>query len=287
MEPVPETERMEEFRVSSVPTLRLQELALNEKQDDEPANRKPPTIRRSTEPIPQSPHSPITSVPSIPYRARNTSPFSRGHLRSKSSTGSLAPPMSRTQSMPGFNAAGHLLASPHQRPSSPLGSPARIRTPKKPVDEVFPGMPNRGLRGISETQTPSPLAAAEETPSVVERSNSPILGLPPGSAFPRRRPSSPLRYLVQTQTGSASSTTPTTPSSVTSSPSYSGRFNDSFLGASSYSGSFSYPGSLPRPLCHLHPPRLDLEVPASRAWKPYLIHRMPRKLPWKQNELHS
>jgi hypothetical protein len=44
---------------------------------------------------------------------------------------------------------------------------------------------------------------------------------------------------------------------------------------------------LPRPLCHLHPPRLDLEVPASRAWKPYLIHRMPRKLPWKQNELHS
>ncbi len=202
---------MEEFRVSAVPTLRLPDYLLNETQSRErdKDNRKPPTIRRATEPTSYSPRSPISSspsipsIPSIPYRPRNTSPFARGHLRSKSTTSAPAPPMSRTQSMPGFNAAGHLLPSPIQRPSSPFGSPARVRTPKKPVDDVFPGMQNRGLRGISEVgnmagDSPSNMIAEEHTPRAAERSPSPILGLPPGSAFPRnRRPSSPLRYLAQ------------------------------------------------------------------------------------------
>ena len=144
---------MEEFRTSPVPTLRL--LETHDGYKSEWDNRKPPTIRRSTEPTPASPRSPIASSPSIPYRPRNTSPFSRGHLRSKSTTSALAPPMSRAQSLPGFNAAGHLLPSPHPRPSSPLGSPNRVRTPRKPVDDIFPGLPSRrsrdGLRDISET----------------------------------------------------------------------------------------------------------------------------------------
>jgi hypothetical protein len=238
MEPVPETERMEEFRVSPVPTLRLQDSATYDNPTE--INKKPPTVRRSTEPTPRSPHSPISSSPSIPYRPRNTSPYSRGHLRSKSSTSALAPPMSRAQSMPGFNAAGHLLISPQQRPSSPAGSPSRARTPRKPVDEVFPGLPSRGLRNISET---GDVPSEDYTPRATERSSSPILGLPPSANFKGRRPSSPLRYLAQ-QNATASSTAPTTPSSVNSSPSYqSSRFNDSFLGTPSYSGSFSYPGS--------------------------------------------
>ncbi|KAG9236911.1 hypothetical protein BJ875DRAFT_503084 [Amylocarpus encephaloides] len=243
MEPVPETERMEEFRSSPVPTLRLQESSLYESRNgDRESTNKPPTIRRSTEPTPQSPPSPVPSSP-LPYRSRNTSPYSRGHLRSKSSTSALAPAMSRAQSLPGFNAAGHLLISP-QRPSSPLGSPSRIRTPRKPVDEMFPGLPTRNLRDISESaDTESP----DHTPQATERSNSPILGLPnPNPSFPRtRRPSSPLRYLAQQNT-STHSTTPTTPSSVVSSPSpsyQSSRFNDSFLGTTSYPGTFSYPGS--------------------------------------------
>src|SRR5690349_14837074 len=123
MEPVPETERMEEFRSSPVPRLRLQESSLydtlNNDRENNTNNTKPPTIRRSTEPTPQSPRSPISSSP-LPYRPRNTSPYSRGHMRSKSSSSALAPPMSRAQSLPGFNAAGHLLMSPNQRPSSPL-----------------------------------------------------------------------------------------------------------------------------------------------------------------------
>jgi len=240
MEPVPETERMEEFRTSPVPRLRLQESSMFDIKTTDQSNQKPLTIRRSTEPTPQSPRSPISSSP-LPYRPRNTSPYSRGHLRSKSSTSALAPPMSRAQSMPGFNAAGHLLSSPNQRPSSPLGSPSRIRTPRKPVDEVFPGLPNRGLKDISETGDPS---SEDHTPRATDRSSSPVLGLPPTGAFARsRRPSSPLRYLVQ-QNSAGSSTAPTTPSSVTSSPSYqSSRFNDSFLGTNTYSGSLSYPGS--------------------------------------------
>jgi hypothetical protein len=239
MEPVPETERMEEFRRSPVPKLRLQDSPLYELA----TNKKPPTVRRSTDPNPSSPLSPVFSSPSIPYRPRNTSPYSRGHLRSKSSTGSLAPPMARAQSMPGFNTTGHLLSSPHQRPSSPLGSPSRNRTPRHPVDEVFPGFPNRGLKDINEADDTS----EDHTPRAPERSSSPVLGLPPSASFTRtRRPSSPLRYLVQHSSAASttSSTAPTTPSSITSSPSYqSSRFNESFLGMNSYSGSLSYPGS--------------------------------------------
>ncbi|KAF4629209.1 hypothetical protein G7Y89_g8935 [Cudoniella acicularis] len=68
MEPVPETERMEEFRSSPVPKLILQESSLYETRSIDLDNKKPPTIRRSTEPTPQSPRSPISSSPSLPYR---------------------------------------------------------------------------------------------------------------------------------------------------------------------------------------------------------------------------
>ncbi|EKD17218.1 uncharacterized protein L3040_008862 [Drepanopeziza brunnea f. sp. 'multigermtubi'] len=242
MEPVPETERMEEFKTAAVPTLRILETNDTCQNDLSSRDRKPPTIRRSTEPTPSSPRSPITTPsPSIPYRSRNTSPFSRGHLRSKSST--MVPTMSRTQSLPGFNAAGHLLASPHIRPSSPMGSPNRVRAPRKPVDDVFPGLPKRlsreVLRDISETGDVS----EEHTPRATEWGSSPVIGLPPAAGFRARRPSSPLRHLAQ-QNAIAASTAPSTPSSVNSSPSYpSYRFNDSFLGTSSYTSTFSYPGS--------------------------------------------
>jgi hypothetical protein len=147
--------------------------------------------------------------------------------------------MSRAQSLPGFNAAGQLLISP-QRPSSPLGSPNRVRTPRKPADEVFPGFPTRNLRDISETGgSKSP----DHTPRAMERSVSPILGLPSSASYTRaRRPASPLRHLAQ-QNASAYSTAPTTPSSINSSPSYqSPKFNESLLGSTNY-GAFNYPAS--------------------------------------------
>ncbi|EPE25927.1 hypothetical protein GLAREA_01839 [Glarea lozoyensis ATCC 20868] len=239
MEPVPETEGMEQFRASPVPSLRLQESSLYEyRSNDRESNKRPPTLRRVTDPIPSSPRSPQMSS-ALPYRSRNTSPYARGHLRSKSSTSALAPPMSRAQSLPGFNAAGQLLISP-QRPSSPLGSPNRVRTPRKPADEVFPGFPTRNLRDISETGgSESP----DHTPRPMERSVSPILGLPSSASYTRaRRPASPLRHLAQ-QNASAYSTAPTTPSSINSSPSYqSPKFNEALLGSTNYNA-FNYPGS--------------------------------------------
>jgi hypothetical protein len=241
MEPVPETKRMEEFKGSPVPTLRLEEPSLPDNQNgDRELDWKSPVVQRVTEPESHSPWSPTLSSPSIPYRPRNTSPYARGHLRSRSTASPLGAPMSRAQSMPGVNAAGHLLAFPPQRSSSPAGSPNRVRTPRKPVDEVFPGLPNRGPREISETTSSS---SDEQTPRAPERSTSPILSLPPTATLPRsRRPSSPLRYVSQ-QNIIAGTTTPTTPSSAKSSPLYQYSRFEYFLGTTNYTGTFSYPGA--------------------------------------------
>ncbi|KNA94746.1 hypothetical protein FOXG_00641 [Fusarium oxysporum f. sp. lycopersici 4287] len=155
MEPVPETERMEEFRPTPTPapapvstsasasasassslsaspslspgypSLRLQNPSAFSNLSIE-LPRKPPNLRRSTDPSPTSPASPSWSAtPFIPYRPRTTSPLSGAHSRSRSTT-SLAPPMSRTQSMPGVNGSGHILFSPQHRPGSPSGSPSRF-----------------------------------------------------------------------------------------------------------------------------------------------------------------
>jgi len=240
MEPVPETERMEEFKASPVPSLRLQESSVYSPQTpNDRETTKPPVLRRSTDPTMHSPRFNAAPSPSLPYRPRNTSPLARGahtHSRSKSSASTFAPPMSRAQSMPGVSSTGHLLINTQQRrPSSPLGSPARVRTPRKPADEVFPGFAHRGLGGISESGLPSPL----DPKVLAERSSSPVLGLQQSALLPRtRRPSSPLRYISQQLPTSPS---PITPSSGAS-PSYpSSRFD--FVNTGSYGGTFSFSGS--------------------------------------------
>ena len=211
MESVPETERMEEFRPSPVPTLRL------ENPDSYPPafevsrdpTKKPPNVRRSTEPIPSSPSSPswTASAASLPYRPRTTSPLSGSHSRSRSAA-TLAPSMSRTQSMPGVNGAGHILYSPQLRPVSPSGSPSRARPARKAVDEAFP--PTSPVRtSVLEPERRAP-----------ERSSSPNLGVAQPTAIARhRRPSSPLRHLAHAGNSSLPNA-PTTPSSIASSPSY-------------------------------------------------------------------
>ncbi|KAF6844424.1 basic proline-rich protein [Colletotrichum musicola] len=210
MEPVPETERMEEFRPSPLPSLRIQNPALLPSAASEPEPlRKPPTLRRQTDPSPTSPIAPAWTLPPLPYRPRTTSPLSGHHTRSRSAA-SLAPPMSRTQSMPGVNGAGHILFSPQFRPASPSGSPSRIRTPRKPVDEAFPTSPIRSSvlepdRRVGEPQTSPNFVAAM-----------------PSAVLPRhRRPSSPLRHPGQTSASSLPAL-PSTPTSLSSSPSYRG-----------------------------------------------------------------
>ncbi|EFX03297.1 hypothetical protein CMQ_3226 [Grosmannia clavigera kw1407] len=175
--------------------------------DSEDYLRKPSALRQSAEPL--SPVSPSWAAsPGLPYRPRTTSPLS-GHIRSRSaaSVGSLFPPaMGRTQSMPGFNGAGHLQYGLDPRMSSPsLHRPTSIitRTPRKAViEDVFPSSPTR----MSVIHDPDR--------RLLERNSSPNL-TSPGSASPlaiagsplmrTRRPSSPFRRI------SNPSATPTSP----------------------------------------------------------------------------
>ncbi|UQC80673.1 uncharacterized protein CLUP02_06157 [Colletotrichum lupini] len=211
MEPVPETERMEEFRSSPLPSLRIQNPTLLPPAVAEPEPlRKPPTLRRQTDPSPTSPTTPSWTFTPLPYRPRTTSPLSGHHTRSRSAA-SLAPPMSRTQSMPGVNGAGHILFSPQLRPASPSGSPARVRTPRKPVDEAFPTSPIRASALDPDRQT-------------AERYSSPnLIGPTPSMVLPRhRRPSSPLRNPGTANTPSFAMPTTPTYTSASSSPSLRG-----------------------------------------------------------------
>ncbi|KAK3942194.1 hypothetical protein QBC46DRAFT_82778 [Diplogelasinospora grovesii] len=230
MEPVPETERMEEFRPSPLPSLRVQGSAtLTPPEFD--FLRKPPTLRRSTDPSPTpSPTSPSwTSSSGFPFRPRAPSPLSSSHMRSRSAASGLAPPMARTQSMPGVNGSGHLMYSPQIRPQSPSGSPSRVRPPRRHVEEAFPTSPTR-------------VSVHDPERKLLERNSSPNLGLglpsiPPASNNKLWRPSSPLRHVSQPNANSLYGM-PTTPSSITSSPSY--RPYDSF---STYSFAAAYPSS--------------------------------------------
>lgn len=192
---------MEEFRSSPLPSLRLQSPPAIYPGSD--TARKPPTLRRSTDPIPSSPTS---SSWGLPYRPRTTSPLS-GHARSRSAA-SVGFPMSRTQSMPGVNGSGHILFPPSLRPGSPSGSPSRVRTPRKPVDEAFPSSPVRSS------------VIEPERRGSLERSSSPTLTVAaPNPVVTRyRRPSSPLRHMNHSSVPSLP-LMPSTPSSGSSSPS--------------------------------------------------------------------
>ncbi|KAI1118937.1 hypothetical protein F5Y14DRAFT_185155 [Nemania sp. NC0429] len=215
MEPVPETERMEAFRSSPLPTLRTASSDLD-------ASRKPPTIRRSTEP-PSPSSSLFPSSITFPYKPRTTSPLSGMHTRSKS-TASLTTPLSmgRTRSMPGVDGAGRILYPPQVRPASPSGYPSGYRPSRKHVDEAYP--------------PPSPVRSSvlDGDRRPVERSGSPISV---NALQSHTRPSSPLRYGAYPSTPSF--TFPGPPSSGTASPSF-----RSETSAAGYSLSY-YPSSVP------------------------------------------
>lgn len=204
MEPVPETERMEEFRPSPLPTLYPQFVSTADLE----VLKKPQATRRSTDPIPSS-HSASASSwlsytsPAMPYRPRTASPLSGTHSRSHSTSG-LAPAMSRARSMPGVNGSGHILYSPQLRPASP-SSPSRSRTPRKPADEGFPLTSPVRTSVLDHDRQPS------------DRSTSP--GLTSSASMSRlRRTSSPFRNPPIST--ASSSVMPSTPSSTASSPLY-------------------------------------------------------------------
>lgn len=224
MEPVPETEKLEEFRTAPVPSLRLHHsnYTVQTSGSDFESPRKPPTMRRATDPSPSSPVSPTWNAAALPYRPRTTSPLSGNHVRSKSAATLAPPPMGRAQSMPGVNGLGQLLIP---RPGSPKGSPNRTRAMRKPVDDIYPPA--------------SPTRASVLDPErhhLPERSSSPSLIMNSAPLVRHRRPSSPLRHMASSSTGSL-------PSSVTSSPIH--RPYDSFNDGYTFSSSSYAPSSVP------------------------------------------
>ena len=219
---------MEEFQPSPLPSLRLQSSSSSAlPQPELDFSRKPLNSRRPTD-SPLSSPSAWTPPSSLPFRPRTTSPLSGSHVRSRSAA-SLAPPMTRTQSLPGVNGAGHILYSPQMRLQTPSSSPNRVRTPKKPVDEAFP------------PSSPTRVSVHDPDRKLMERSSSPTLGLGMPSATPvtrLRRPSSPLRHLGHPNTGSLQGI-PTPPSSAASSPSYKpyDYLTSSYMPSASYTSS--------------------------------------------------
>jgi hypothetical protein len=191
--------------------------------------RKPPTLRRSTDPSPTSTTTAFSWTPmvALPYRPRTTSPLSGNtHVRSRSAASIGASPMGRTQSMPGVTGSGHLLYSPQFRPASPAQSPSRVRTPRKPVDEAFP------------MTSPVRTSVLDHDRLPADRSGSPVLGVSTNGTLTRvRRPSSPIRNYSQSSTGSL----PTLPSTPTSSSSSLYRAYDPF--SSSYGALSSVPST--------------------------------------------
>ena len=155
-----------------------------------PSLRPCPT-RRVTAPEPADVLSTIPrgSPATLPLRPRNASPYTRTHMRSRSSNSLLsAPQMARAHSSPVPDVRS--FPSPIIRPSSPSGPLTRRRSPLRRVsDEVYPSY--GGQIDIGETiaegkeldLTPRPMADNEPTQI------SPI-----HYSFPRtrRRPSSPL-----------------------------------------------------------------------------------------------
>ncbi|KAL8637110.1 MAG: hypothetical protein Q9228_005586 [Teloschistes exilis] len=107
---------------------------------------RPSPPRRSTapdSPTGSSSTPPTTSI--LPFRPRNRSPFTRTHVRSRSSNSSLsAPLMARAQSSPVPDTLNQPVYPTAVRSSSPLGLPGRRRSPlRKSSDEPFSSFSNQ------------------------------------------------------------------------------------------------------------------------------------------------
>ncbi|SMR44250.1 unnamed protein product [Zymoseptoria tritici ST99CH_3D1] len=181
---------------------------------------RPDAVRRcSTDPSPntallQSYFNTTTPTPlksSSPHR--NRSPYSRSHLRTRSSGAALvtAPLMTRAHSSPGPFDLANSISSISLAPSSPMRTPARQRSPFRPIEDsngnpIRPRSPSwrepstssGAIQSIQEDSeldiTPrQPLAQFSPLPAPFGRSSS-----------LRRRPASPLHSVLN-----AASTPPT------------------------------------------------------------------------------
>ncbi|KAF2658682.1 hypothetical protein K491DRAFT_689985 [Lophiostoma macrostomum CBS 122681] len=215
----------------------------NSSEESSHAQQRPSTPRSQTEPSPDT-------FPTHHPRPRNRSPYSRSHLRSHSGSSSLsAPPMMRAHSLPTvMNPSGHLSLSPSPmplaRPSSPLRSPKRTRSPFRLAEDSYIHSGAPSVCDISEDAelelTPK---AGNGTAHSTPFQPSPLGNLHSGAnSLPRsgrRRPVSPL-HQVSAAFGTTSAPSVSTPTSTASSPLLSAsKFNEPFPGMNNH-----YPSSL-------------------------------------------
>ncbi|CAO2652011.1 Nn.00g002940.m01.CDS01 [Neocucurbitaria sp. VM-36] len=228
---------------------------LSNNSDDSTTSRRPSTPRSQTDPSPETPST---------YHAqpRNRSPYSRSHLRSQSGSNvPTAPPMTRAHSLPTvMHPTGHLSLSPSPtplaRPSSPLRSPKRTRSPRALEPRPLTAGPQeRYGSGIR----PASIGSFEGAPSVCDISEDAELELTPragagvsslysstGSLSRRRRPASPL-HQVSVPFGAPPTSTPTvsTPTSAASSPLLApAKFNETYPASLASSSVPSTPTSM-------------------------------------------
>lgn len=188
--------------------------------------------RRVTSPDPSDSSSPLVkpSPTTLPLRPRNRSPYTRTHMRSRSSNSPLsAPQMTRTHSSP-VPDVGRSFSATMGRPSSPTGPLARRRSPlRRASDESYPSY--GGQIDIGQT-----ISEEKELDLTLQPSTEgDLLQMSPTHyTFPRirKRPSSPLHQFIQ------ASSSPHTLRASSSSPSLAGpKFNEPYPPSYSYSSS--------------------------------------------------
>ena len=210
--------------------LELESIARPSSSNSHGTATEPPSLVAT---IPESP------TPTTTGHTRNSSPFRKAHVRSKSSASSLsAPQMTRAHSSPGSETGERLLASSLMRPSSPFGPSGRHRSPLRRSSDEQQYLSCGEQVDIGETisenselylkpRTVANLDGAPYSPSSATHNTFPRV---------RRRPSSPFHP------GTQSISRATGPASFlrtsTSSPSLSAiKFNEPYPLYCSYSTS--------------------------------------------------
>ncbi|RKF78208.1 hypothetical protein GcM1_213031 [Golovinomyces cichoracearum] len=240
MDPVHEAETIEGFRSPAL-TLRLKNSSFHLHHNYHSASEIS-LARQTTNSSLSKSGSPSSDTQTALDSPSSASSPLQGSLHLRPSNNVSQPPsMVRAQSMPVYNSVNLMVNSPTRRSAGLRGTVPRMRSPRKPIDEVFVGFPNlpnsslpRNLDLVSGNESP--------TSDTLVGSNSPT-NTNNATYFRSRRPESP-RLSLQKLPTSSSNLSPS--ASFTYQPSmYSSRINDQNYNSNyCHSGSVSYPGSL-------------------------------------------
>ena len=228
--------------------------------DVAPEHERPFTPRRSTDPTSTTFPPLSTKGATLPLPQRNRSPYSRNHLRTRSSvnmslTCNPAPSIARAHSSPILETFSQLHVT--ARPSSPLLGSGRRRSPlRRPPEDSYSSFANQV--DIGETIAEN----SELDLTAKSRSSSSNMAYSGHNTFPRsrRHPASPLQNILQPPIRYGATTPRAKLHTSTSLPTLSstGRYNESY--PPSYGGSSSSLPSTPTSLRSRSPSISSLET---------------------------